>query len=209
MRTYRLVIFDFDGTLADSAEWFRSVIGQVARRYGLPQVSDAELERLRGLDNRAIIRHLGVPAWKMPLIANHMRELVARDAHRIGLFPGAGDLLRRLDEGGVQVAVVSSNAEANIRRILGPENAGRVRHYGCGASLFGKAAKFRAVLKAAGVPASAALAVGDEVRDIEAAASAGIVFGAVAWGYAAPELLQSRGATLLFRSFDEIAQALA
>ncbi len=60
---YDLVIFDFDGTLADSAEWTLGILNQVAERYGFRQVSEAETAMLRGWDNRAVIRYLGVPAW--------------------------------------------------------------------------------------------------------------------------------------------------
>jgi phosphoglycolate phosphatase len=35
---YALVIFDFDGTLADSADWFRGALNQIARRYGFREV---------------------------------------------------------------------------------------------------------------------------------------------------------------------------
>ena len=57
--------------------------------------------------------------------------------------------------------------------------------------MFGKAAKFRKVLKRTGIAADDAIAIGDEVRDGEAAAQAGIDFGAVSWGYASPEALQA------------------
>ena len=71
---YRLAIFDFDGTLADSLPWFRSVFNGVAQRYGFRALDDAEFEKLRGVGNREIIRRLGVPLWKMPMIAAHMRR---------------------------------------------------------------------------------------------------------------------------------------
>src|SRR5262245_37023357 len=108
MNRYDLAIFDFDGTLADNAAWFRANINKVARRYGFRQVTDAELERLRGLRSAAIIRYLGVPAWKMPFIASHMRKLVARDAHQIALFDGVDTLLSSLTERGVTVAIATS-----------------------------------------------------------------------------------------------------
>ena len=76
---YKLVIFDFDGTLADSAGWLFGVLNQVADRYGFRRTSEAEIAMLRGRDNREIVRYLGVPAWKLPLIAAHMRRRVARD----------------------------------------------------------------------------------------------------------------------------------
>jgi phosphoglycolate phosphatase len=71
--TYRLVIFDFDGTLADSADWFVRNLNPMAERFGFRQADEAEIERLRRLPNREIIRRLGVPKGKLPRIARHMR----------------------------------------------------------------------------------------------------------------------------------------
>ncbi len=206
---YRLAIFDFDGTLADSAAWFRGVINGVAEEFGFRTVSEADYAVLRRQDNRAVIRHLGVPAWKIPLIATRMRALAARDAGAIRLFEGAGELLADLKSRGVVVAVVSSNREDVIRRIMGPDVAARVDHFECGTSLFGKATRFRRVLRRAGVPAHEAIAIGDEARDIEAAAAAGIASGAVAWGYADPGFLRERAPSLMFERMDDIAGAIA
>lgn len=206
---YKLVIFDFDGTLADSRTWFGGIINEVASRYGFKEVSEADLEALRGQDNRAIIRHLGVPAWKMPLIAGHMRKLVARDLHLISLFPDAARTLLRLSQAGVKIAVVSSNAELNVRRILGPDLSRRIDHFECGASIFGKPRKLKAVLKKARVDAADAIAIGDEARDIDAAREASLACGAVSWGYATPELLQSKAPSMFFETFCAIAQLAA
>ncbi|NNB98439.1 HAD hydrolase-like protein [Corallococcus exiguus] len=206
---YRLIIFDFDGTLADSADWLRGIFNDVARRYGFRTVSAEELEALRGQDTRAIIAQLGVPLWKMPFIAAHMRKLVARDAHRIPTFPGVEAMLEQLEARGLTLAVVSSNAEENVRRVLGPVASARIRHYACGAGLFGKRTKFRKVLKAAGVRPGEALSVGDEVRDIEAAAAEGIATAAVTWGYATEALLRSRAPTVVFTRLDELLPFVA
>lgn len=65
----RLVLFDFDGTLADSADWFLGVFDQVADRFGYRRLAPGDRERLRGLDSRAILRHLDIPVWKLPLLA--------------------------------------------------------------------------------------------------------------------------------------------
>jgi phosphoglycolate phosphatase len=208
MNRYDLAIFDFDGTLADSAGWFRSVINQVALRYGFRQVTDEELEALRGQPSAAVIRSLGVPAWKMPFIANHMRQLVARDAHKIGLFEGVDALLSSLAECGVTLALVTSNSEANVRRILGQENATRIAHYACGASLFGKASKFRTIIKATSADPRRTIAIGDEVRDLEAARKAGVAAGAVGWGYATVDLLRAQRPDHLFLSMDDIRAAI-
>lgn len=203
--TYRLVIFDFDGTLADTFPWFVGVLNGVAARYGFRSVTDhAEMEALRGLTNREIIAHLQVPAWKLPLIARHMRRLAAEGADGMRLFAGTEAVLRDLRAAGVRIAVVSSNQEETVRRVLGPELAGLVDLYACGASLFGKAAKFRTVLRTLGVPPDQALCIGDEVRDAEAAAKAGIPFGAVAWGFARLDALTAQRPQEVFASMSEI-----
>ena len=208
MNRYDLAIFDFDGTLADSAGWFRSVINQVALRYGFRQVTDEELEALRGQPSAAVIRSLGVPAWKMPFIANHMRQLVARDAHKIALFEGVDTLMSSLAECSVTLAIVTSNSEANVRRILGQETATRIAHYACGASLFGKASKFRTIIKATSADPRRTIAIGDEVRDLEAARTAGLAAGAVDWGYATVDLLRAQRPDHLFLSMDDIRAAI-
>lgn len=208
MNRYDLAIFDFDGTLADSAAWFRSTINHVAQRYGFRQVTDDELEHLRGQPSAAIIRYFGVPAWKLPFIASHMRKRFARDAHRIALFDGVDALLSSLAEHGVAIAIATSNTEANVRRILGDENAKRINHYACGASLFGKAAKLETIIKRQQASPARTIVIGDEVRDLEAARKAGLVAGAVGWGYATVELLRAQAPDHLFLSMDDIQQAI-
>ena len=204
---FHLALFDFDGTLADSMQWFLGIFDQVADRFGYRRLAPGDQERLRGLETRAILRHLGIPTWKLPFIARHVRELAERDIATIRLFPGAAATLADLQAGGIQVAVVSSNTEANVRRVLGPA-AAHVVHYACGASLFGKDAKLRAALRATRSDPRAAIFIGDEARDIAAAREAGIESAAVAWGYADPVFLRSLSPTLFFERMEEIAPAL-
>lgn len=205
--TYRLAIFDFDGTLADSLPWFAEIYDQLAIEFGLRRVGRAEREDLRSRHPREIMARVGVTAWQLPRIAHRLRRLKAQQATRIQLFPGAGELLRDLALRGIARAIVSSDTEANIRATLGPEKAALIEHWDCGAGLFGKPAKLRRVVRRSGVPAAAALYVGDELRDGEAARAAGIGFGAVVWGYATPDALRTLAPDRLFTSVAEIAPA--
>jgi phosphoglycolate phosphatase len=200
-----LYLFDFDGTLADSFPWFGKVLNDVADRFGFRRVEEAEVETLRGWSAAQIIRHLGVPLWQLPRLGVHMRALMNDEIDAIPLFPGVDALLRTLAARGARLAVVTSNSEANVRRVLGPELAALVAHYECGASIFGKHAKFRRVLAAAGVAPARALALGDELRDLEAARKAGIPFGAVAWGYTRADALAAAGPDHLFGTVGAIA----
>lgn len=192
MEPIRLVLFDFDGTIADSEAWFSGKLNQIARHFGFRETGPEERKKLRGLSSRQIITELGVPVWKLPMIAAHMRRLASQDIEHIPPFPWVADLFARLATAGTAIGIVSSNTEANIRRVLGPA-AAHVSAFGAGVPLFGKAARFRSVLKGLGVPAGAAVAVGDEVRDIEAARQAGIAAVAAGWGFASAEALRAAG----------------
>jgi phosphoglycolate phosphatase len=205
---YRLAIFDFDGTLADSFPWFMEIVNDVADRFGFRRIEEHEVDTLRGYDVRGMIRHLRTPAWKLPLIARHMRARMAADIDRITLFPGVDELLRALHGHGVTLAIVTSNSQANVRRVLGPRNAALVRHYGCGASLLGKRSKLRRVLRASGIPAADAVKIGDEIRDLHAARAAGMAFHAVGWGYTHAAALAAHGPDALCATMDELVEAL-
>jgi len=204
---YTLAIFDLDGTLADSFPWFLRIINDVADRFGFRRVAHDEIDELRHASTREILSRLEVPLWKLPAIARHARRLKAEAASEIPLFAGVETMLRTLADSGVQLALVTSDSEANAREKLG-EAAALFSHFDCAASLFGKPAKFRRVIRRAGADPARVIAVGDEVRDIEAARAVGIGCGAVCWGYAAPAALRALGPDHVFERIDDIAPIL-
>jgi phosphoglycolate phosphatase len=116
----------------------------------------------------------------------------------VPLFDGIADALRHLHGRGVQLAVVSSNSEHNVRTVLGPELTALVARFDCGMSVFGKASRIRAVLKACGVAPAEALYIGDQATDAEAARKAGVAFGAVHWGYATIDALRAHACATEF-----------
>ncbi len=193
------MIFDFDGTLADSAAWFRSILPDLARRFGFRCPDEEELEVLRHKPPREVMRILKIPGWKLVFIAVHVRKRAAK-AEAFRLFEGVPDLLRLLESRGLKIAVVSSNAEVNVRRALGPELSALVASWSCGAGMFGKAKHFRDVIRELKVSPERALAVGDEIRDIEAAREVGLKTAAVAWGFGMKPALEAAGPDLLFET---------
>jgi len=205
---YKLAIFDFDGTLADSFPWFTTVINDTADKFRFRRIAPHEIDGLRGKSSREMMQICGVSAWKLPFIARYIRKRKAQDLHRIPLFAEAPASLRRLSEAGLQLAMVSSNSEANIRAMFGPQTAALIAHYECGASMHGKARRFRVALRKLGVAAHDAIAIGDELRDIDSAREAGIAFGAVTWGYTHGAAMKAAKPDFAFDTFDEMVETI-
>jgi phosphoglycolate phosphatase len=205
---YKLVIFDFDGTLADSFPWFVQMVNSVARKYHFKEVAAEEIEGLRNLSAGQLVRHLGIPLWKMPMIANHMRQLMTQNRTGISRFEGVDDLLAQLHQAGVILALVTSNSYANALHVLGEENMALMRYTECDVSMFGKRARYRKVLKQSDVRPGEAISIGDEIRDIEASNQERIPFGAVAWGYTHIDALKAHSPAEVFMQINDILKQI-
>ncbi len=205
---YQLAVFDFDGTLANTFPWLVKVLNRLAADYGFKPVDPEDLETMRGFGAKRVLHHLGVARWKVPRIAHHMRALIAQEIHEVPLFGGVEDLLQNLSEAGITLALVSSNDQGNIEKVLGAPSMGLFAHCECGVSVFGKAKKLKKTVRALGMDADRSLYVGDEIRDIEAAKKVGMAAGAVAWGYNRLDALREAEPEEVFQSMTDIAELL-
>lgn len=203
-KNYRLAIFDFDGTLADSFGFCVEMVNSLADKHGFRKVDHKQIESLRRLHAREIMRQLDLPMWRLPLIAADFISRMKRNSAQIQLFPGVGETLAFLKRQGLTLAIMSSNSRENIETILGPELMGNIDSVDCRMSIFSKGERISKLLRGALIPGSEAIYVGDQLIDLEAAHSAGTAFGAVSWGYGSVEPMIAGGAEEVFREFDDI-----
>ncbi len=206
---YQLAAFDFDGTLADTLPWVASILNDVADRYGIRHIEESEYDLLRSYNVVQIAKYFSIPPLKIPAIAAYVQRRMAHEIDEIKLVPGIGRALHALNAAGVALAVVSSNAEGNVRHVLGSELSSLMMAWECGVALFGKPAKLRHVLRVGGVSPDRAIYLGDEIRDIEAAQAAGMASGAVIWGYNSEGALAAHTPTVIFKSVDAIVPTIA
>ena len=205
---YKLIVFDFDGTLADSFQWFTGAVNQLAERYKFKQVAPCEVEGLRGCDARTLLKHLQVPFWKVPQIGAYLRTLMNQQIQQIPPFAGIGQELQLLVQQGATLGLVSSNSYENVQLVLGAEQARLFAYRECGVSVFGKAIQLRKILGKSHISASEAIYIGDEIRDSEAALAVRMRFGAVAWGYTNLDALKEQIPDEIFLRVDELSQRL-
>ena len=205
---FKLIIFDFDGTLADSLGWFIGISDRLADEFGFERIDKDQVATLRRHDAATLLRLHHVPLWKVPFIAARFRMLMAKQIKMIVPFPGVIDLLGQLAQTGSTLAVVTSNSCANVRSVLGRKSMGLLAACEGGVSIFGKRMKLRKVLRQSGIHPAQAIFIGDEIRDIEAARHAGIASGAVAWGFTDMDALRAHSPDMLFTTIDEMLTTL-
>lgn len=183
----KTLIFDFDGTLADS---FELVIDIVYDLTGIPRQNEAEVARLRKLPLLKAAREMKIPLSRAPGLLLRGRQMMHERIHEVHPFPGIPEVLQELHEAGYHMLVISSNSEQNVRTFLRANDLESYFDgvYG-GASVISKAGALKRVMRRNRIDAANCYYVGDEVRDIVAATKAGIEPIAVTWGYQAPEAL--------------------
>lgn len=188
------MLFDFDGTLADTFPAVVELLPRLARELRFRDPGVQGIEALRGLPTRRILSELGIPWWKVPLVVWRARALLSSLGGPVRLFPGVAGMLRDLDEGGVEWGIVTTNGLAIVREALRGGDAPEPGWLEAGIGLFGKRRRLLRMVQARGLDPSRVVLVADETRDIDAARSAGIAFVGVSWGYATAEVLREAGA---------------
>ncbi len=189
-----MIVFDFDGTIADSFAEVQALYGVLASQLGLPVPSAAEIDQLRRMSPAEALRAFAIPMWKVPRIVAAVREGMRDRISALRPFPGIHDAIRALCAAGCRCCILSSNSPENVRKFLALNEMHEFETVSGGASLLGKASKIRRLVRTASAGDARVLYVGDEVRDVLAATEAGVESVAVSWGYSDRSALEAAGA---------------
>lgn len=177
----RTLIFDFDGTIADSFELVMEIVYELTE---IPRQSEEEVARLRRLPLMKAVREVHIPIRKLPVLVTRGRQLMHERIHEVHPFPGVAELLAQLQNAGYHMLVTSSNSEQNVRSFLRANGLEAYFDgvYG-GASVISKVGAIKHVLRRNRLSPKNCFYIGDEVRDVVAASKAGVDPIAVGWGY--------------------------
>lgn len=201
-----MIIFDFDGTLAETLPFIVSVLDQLADRHNLQRLDKSLIPILRSYKLPKLIKMYNIPIWKLPVMAADLQEMMHQNIDSIKLFPGMEELIKELHTQQVTLAVVTSNALRNVQKVLGEEIVKCISYFECGVPLMSKAGVLRRLLRTSSILPQDALAIGDETRDIEAARKLGIPSIAVNWGFSTQPALEKAGPDFLVSSAEQILE---
>lgn len=185
----RNLIFDFDGTLADSRGLALKLYNELCGKYGYPPVTEQQMIALSGLSIADRLRAVHIPAYRLPGLVMQLLRSFTRSVDQLHPFAELPELVRQLKQAGYRLSIISSNSPTNIKHFLHRFEMECFDDIEGSRNLFGKSRKINRYLNQNGLSSAETLYIGDELRDIEACRQSGIPVIAVAWGYDAKELL--------------------
>lgn len=203
-----LVMFDFDGTVADTFESGFEILNLLAGEFGFRPLDRGDLGRARDMRTRELMKFLGIPSTKLARISKRGTEEMHK--RMCGILPCAGvpDILRNARALGFRLGILTSNSEENVAAFLRKHDLEIFEFVRCSSKLMGKARVIRSLLKKLGLRPAEVLFVGDETRDIDAAQETGVHMAAVAWGYNSLRSIKELAPDYLIGSPDELERLL-
>lgn len=183
------IIFDFDGTIADSFDY---VVDFLASEAGIEKLDTEQRNSLRNLSMTGVVHQLNFPLWRMPRLYFKGRQVMGRAITKVKPFDDMPETIRKLQAEGHELFIVTSNNLRNVHAFLHHHHLHTyfLKVY-ASVSLFGKAGALRRLLKEQKLSIDNAIYIGDELRDIQAAESLKLRVIAVTWGFASLNSLKS------------------
>ncbi len=198
----KYIVFDFDGTLADTFEVIKNII---QKDY---EVSEKDFELLKEMGLKKIIKKLNIPYWQVPKISSIIMSKL-KDNSNIKIFPGIIDILCEL-KNNYKLGIVSSNTKENITKILRENKIENLFEFiYSNSSIFGKHLVLKKMCKKLNIKPSELIYVGDEDRDIIAAKKLNIKSMAVTWGFNSEKRLEKENPDYIASSPGQILEKLA
>lgn len=199
------IIFDFDGTIANSM-WLILSIGEELLDV---QVTPEQIEEIRGLSAGQIVKHFHVPLIKVPKLLTRGRHIMKDRLHEVSVFDGMPALLHELHTGGYELHIMSSNSASNVRAFL--RRHGLNEYFASingSVGLLTKASALKKLIRKHNLSKNRVVYIGDEARDVEGAKKAHVPIISVGWGYNSPALLKSLKPDFFVNEPAEIAAAV-
>lgn len=185
----RAVIFDFDGTIADSFEYVLNFLK--AEAHNAHDYTAVDKKTLRQMSMKRLALHLGVPVWRLPLTYFKGRRVMRAHMEHVKPFTGMPQVIKQLHAEGYQLFVASANSGKNIRHLLRQQDLlPYFKAVRGGSGYAGKASFIRQMLVRYRLSRQSTWYIGDETSDVVAATASGVRCLAVTWGFADPKSLK-------------------
>lgn len=210
---FELIVFDWDGTLMDSAGMIVACVQAAARDLGLVPPTDDRARHIIGLGLRDALRHAlpDLPEERYGELAERYRHHYLSQDDQLRLFEGAADLVDTLARKGHLLAVATGKSRRGLERAMA--GSGLESYFlatRCADECRSKPhpQMLEELMAELGATPDATLMIGDTTHDVLMAHNAGVAAVAVGYGaHPVPDLAAASPAHLA-RSVEDLAEWL-
>lgn len=189
------IIFDFDGTVADT---FQLNVGLIKEMR--PDTSKKEIELFRNNGVAVLQKELNLSLKEVLKLLGLLAKKQTQIINKAKIFPGIKNIFDELRKRDIKIIILSSNTTENIEKWLVHQKI-KVDKIITNNNIFGKDKLLRKMGRQF-------VYVGDEVRDLEACKKAGVKMIGVTWGFNTKEALKKAGADYLVDNRTELRKLL-
>lgn len=187
----KTIIFDFDGTIADTLGTIFILYNKIAHEYNCQQLSKEDVQKFRTMNINQIIKEYNFPVFLIPVISLRIKSELKKEIKNIKPIEGTENALKNLQSAGYKLGVMSSNSLENINLFLKKNNIFELFDFvHSGKNIFGKDKVILRLLAKHKINRNSVIYVGDETRDIEAMKRIKIPIVAVSWGFNSHAILE-------------------
>jgi phosphoglycolate phosphatase len=195
MKKIKYVIFDFDGTIADTLPFSFQKFLDIAHMLHLDDLSERQIiKEIRSKSYQELLKGSFNRAWlKLPYVIKMIKDMqkeLEKEMKNIKFFSGVKKFLYELKDQGYGLAIISSNRVENINKFIEFNKLNVFDFVHGKTDLFGKADYIWKFLKVYNLKKSEVIYIGDEIRDVEACKKIGIKMIGVSWGMNTIEALK-------------------
>lgn len=204
----KVVIFDFDGTLADTFDLIVDITNRLSVEFGYKPARKEEIPEIQKLTPLQAINQSGISILKLPFLLRRIRLEFQKEIHNVSLFAGIKEVLLELKSQGYKLGIITSNGQENVEFVLQKNDLLIFEFMFSGTTLFGKDKVLKKYLKAENINPEEVVYVGDETRDIHAAKKAKAKVIAVTWGFNSTEALSEHHPDALIQQPQELIEVI-
>lgn len=195
----KALIFDFDGTIADTLPFAVNTALELNRELKLVDQDKISIEKFRGMDSEEFYKSLGISKFKLFLYTFKFLKRLNKDIEGLETFKGLPEVLKELKEKGTILGIVTSNTKNSVKKFIKDDKIEYFDFIKRSYFLFGKGKILKSAIFKLGLQKNEVLYIGDETRDIKAGREAGIKIASVTWGYNMESILSEYKPDYLIR----------
>jgi phosphoglycolate phosphatase-like HAD superfamily hydrolase len=209
LMSIKVIIFDFDGTLADTLDAVVRITNRLAIEFGYKPTAPEELAKIRNLSSREIINQSGISLFKIPFLLNKLKTALRNEIQYLNTITGIKEALIILKKEGNKLGILTSNSEENVKIFLEKHEMKELFDFIYSENkLFSKHKTLRKFINQNNLSKEEVIYVGDETRDIEASKKIAIKVIAVSWGFNTGEALAKSKPDFLIHKPSELIEVM-